>query len=67
MTNLYRAGWRPAAGWVCVVGLANGLSILQASTEAQYAAALTVTKLGAQTSIPDRKTVLEFMASRAAK
>ena len=49
------------------VGLANGLSILQASTEAQYAAALTVTKLGAQTSIPDRKTVLEFMARRAAK
>jgi hypothetical protein len=28
MNNLYRAGWRPAAGWVCVAGLANGLLVL---------------------------------------
>lgn len=47
------------------VGLANGLSLLDASREAQYAAALTVTKLGAQTSIPHRQEVLQFMASRA--
>lgn len=45
------------------VGLANGLEVLAASREAQYAAALTVTKLGAQTSIPTRQQVLEFMAS----
>ena len=48
------------------VGLANGLSLLDASLEAQYAAALTVTKLGAQTSIPHRQEVLDFMASRHA-
>ena len=24
----YRAGWRPAAGWVCVAGLANGLLVM---------------------------------------
>jgi ribokinase len=45
------------------VGIANGLSTLQASREAQYAAALTVTKLGAQTSIPHRQDVQAFMAS----
>ncbi len=48
------------------VGLANGLSLLDASREAQYTAALTVTKLGAQTSIPQRQDVLEFMLSRNA-
>lgn len=48
------------------VGLANGLSVLDASIEAQYTAALTVTKLGAQTSIPQRQQVLEFMAQRKA-
>lgn len=48
------------------VGLANGLSLLDASLEAQYTAALTVTKLGAQTSIPQRQEVLDFMASRHA-
>lgn len=46
------------------VGLANGLNLLEASIEAQYTAALTVTKLGAQTSIPQRQQVLEFMAQR---
>ncbi|MBI3285721.1 MAG: ribokinase [Burkholderiales bacterium] len=48
------------------VGLANGLPVFEASREAQYAAALAVTKLGAQTSIPQRQEVLDFMASRAA-
>lgn len=46
------------------VGIANGLSFEAASVEAQYAAALTVTRLGAQTSIPHREEVLAFMASR---
>ncbi|MES2047969.1 MAG: ribokinase [Pseudomonadota bacterium] len=44
------------------VGIANGLSFEAASVEAQYAAALTVTRLGAQTSIPHRQEVLAFMA-----
>lgn len=44
------------------VGIANGLSFEVASIEAQYAAALTVTRLGAQTSIPHRQEVLDFMA-----
>lgn len=47
------------------VGLASGKSIMQASTEAQYAAALTVTKLGAQTSIPQLHEVRDFMASHS--
>jgi ribokinase len=46
------------------VGLAQGLSLVDASTQAQYAAALTVTKLGAQTSIPMRDDVEQFMAER---
>lgn len=46
------------------VGIANGLSVSDASREAQYTAALTVTKLGAQTSIPHRHEVLEFMKVR---
>ena len=45
------------------VGLANGLSLIEATREAQFTAALTVTKLGAQTSIPHRAEVLQFMAS----
>lgn len=48
------------------VGIANGLSFETASTEAQYAAALTVTRLGAQTSIPYRQEVLAFMAAAKA-
>ena len=48
------------------VGIAQGLSIIDASLEAQYAAALTVTRVGAQTSIPHRQDVQEFMAARQA-
>ncbi|HTD02839.1 ribokinase [Undibacterium sp.] len=48
------------------VGIAKGLDIKTASIEAQYTAALTVTKLGAQTSIPRRSEVEQFMRSRAA-
>ena len=48
------------------VGIACGLSFEAASIEAQYAAALTVTRLGAQTSIPHRAEVQAFMASRKA-
>lgn len=48
------------------VGIAKGLDIRTASMEAQYTAALTVTKLGAQTSIPQRSEVEQFMQSRAA-
>ncbi|SFI37900.1 ribokinase [Collimonas sp. OK307] len=46
------------------VGLARGLSVVDASVVAQYAAALTVTKFGAQTSIPLRHEVHQFMTSR---
>lgn len=46
------------------VGLANGLGIDDATREAQHAAALTVTKLGAQISIPTRAEVTRFMADR---
>ncbi|WP_423680834.1 ribokinase [Undibacterium sp. WLHG33] len=46
------------------VGIANGLSVSDASREAQYTAALTVTKLGAQTSIPHRHEVLDFVKAR---
>lgn len=48
------------------VGLADGLAIDVASMEAQYTAALTVTKLGAQTSIPTRAEVLQFMQAHNA-
>jgi ribokinase len=48
------------------VGLARGLSIDDASMEAQFGAALTVTRLGAQTSIPHRAEVEQFMRSRKA-
>lgn len=48
------------------VGIANGLSLHDACVEAQYTAALTVTKLGAQTSIPTRAEVLAFMQQRRA-
>ncbi|MFC5473608.1 ribokinase [Paraherbaspirillum soli] len=46
------------------VGLAHGLSVVDAGIEAQYAAALAVTKFGAQTSIPHRHEVEQFMTSR---
>jgi ribokinase len=42
------------------VGIANGLSILDATNQAQYSAALAVTKLGAQSSIPYREEVERF-------
>ncbi len=45
-------------------GIAQGLSIDQSATEAQYAAALTVSRLGAQTSIPHRYEVIALMASK---
>lgn len=48
------------------VGLGQGLDMTAAADAAQYAAALTVTKLGAQTSIPNRREVDQFIASRAA-
>jgi ribokinase len=49
------------------VGMAHGLSVDVAAMEAQYTAALTVTKLGAQTSIPTRAEVVAFMRSRGAE
>jgi ribokinase len=48
------------------VGLARSLSVEDAAMEAQFAAALTVTRLGAQTSIPHRAEVEQFMLSRKA-
>ncbi len=42
------------------VGIANGLSLDQAAMDAQYAAALTVTQLGAQSSIPSLQQVQDF-------
>ncbi|MEB0140456.1 MULTISPECIES: ribokinase [unclassified Undibacterium] len=47
------------------VGLASGLTVFDACTQAQYAAALTVTQLGAQTSIPQQQAVVEFMTQRS--
>lgn len=47
------------------VGLAHGLGIDAAAMEAQCAAALAVTRLGAQTSIPSRPEVEQFMRSLA--
>jgi ribokinase len=47
------------------VELANGRSVREAIQYAQYAAALKVTKLGAQTSIPHRDEVERFIQSRA--
>jgi ribokinase len=43
------------------VGVARGLGIDEAVTEAQYAAAFAVTKMGAQTSIPTREELLQLM------
>ncbi len=46
--------------------LCQGLSPIDAAQRAQYAAALTVTRLGAQSSIPDRAAVEQFIAQRSA-
>lgn len=48
------------------VALARGLSAFDAASEAQFAAALAVTKLGAQSSIPFRSEVELFMKARMA-
>lgn len=42
-------------------GIGRGLSVLAATNEAQFSAALAVTKLGAQSSIPHRKEVERFI------
>lgn len=47
---------------VFAVGLVRGLTVTEACVDAQYAAALTVTKLGAQTAIPYRHEVDKFKA-----
>lgn len=47
---------------VFAVGLVRGLTITEACVDAQYAAALTVTELGAQTAIPYRHEVEKFKA-----
>ncbi len=44
------------------VGLAEGMSLQQAVRFAHAAAALSVTKLGAQPSAPDRKTIDQFLS-----
>lgn len=49
------------------VGLAQGKSIAQAAWYANYAAALSVTKMGAQPSMPTAKQVDEFVAGRKCK
>ncbi|MEC5162094.1 ribokinase [Janthinobacterium sp. CG_23.3] len=43
------------------VGVGQGLDLVAAATAAQYAAALTVTKLGAQSAIPFRHEVERFI------
>jgi ribokinase len=48
------------------VGLAHGLDVVAAGIQAQYAAALSVTKLGAQTSIPQRAEVDALIRRRTA-
>lgn len=42
--------------------IGRGLSVLDATNEAQFSAALAVTKLGAQSSIPYREEVVRLMA-----
>lgn len=45
------------------VALGRGLGLDDAVTQAQHAAALAVTRMGAQTSIPTRAELLEFIQS----
>lgn len=45
------------------VAMARGLGIDAAAGEAQYAAAFAVMRMGAQTSIPTREELLQFMRS----
>lgn len=49
------------------VALARGLTLKAATCEAQHAAALAVTRVGAQTSIPTRKELQEFIDSRGGR
>jgi ribokinase len=46
------------------VAIAEGRPLAQAVHEAQCAAALKVTRLGAQIAVPRREEVREFMAQR---
>jgi ribokinase len=48
------------------VALAEGLSVVAAAQFASAAAAISVTRSGAQTSIPDRKELDEFVKSNDA-
>ncbi|UGQ46719.1 ribokinase [Massilia endophytica] len=49
------------------VALARGLTLEAATREAQYAAALAVTRIGAQTSIPTREELQQFIDSRGGR
>jgi ribokinase len=49
------------------VALARGLTLEVATREAQYAAAMAVTRIGAQTSIPTREELQHFIDSRGGR
>jgi len=49
------------------VALARGMTLETATREAQYAAALAVTRIGAQTSIPTREELQQFIDSRGGR
>jgi ribokinase len=49
------------------VALAQGKPLLAAAREAQCAAALAVTRVGAQTSIPTRAELQQFIESRGGR